>query len=185
MRARHPRLWLMTDERMGERLWDALETLPRGSGVVFRHHALPKAQRRVMAKRVAAVARRRRLTLLLAGEPLGIRADGVHGAVARRGRPGLLSRPVHSVPEVIEAARAGADIVFVSPVFATRSHPGARPLGAVRLGLLLRNVRTPAIALGGMDATRFRALTGLGLSGWAAIDAWTAPKRQKRNAVPI
>ena len=31
--------WLMTDERMGERLWEAIDRLPSGSGgIVFRHY---------------------------------------------------------------------------------------------------------------------------------------------------
>src|SRR3546814_3022387 len=36
-----PHLWMMTDERQGETLWRALYRLPRGAGVVFRHHSLP------------------------------------------------------------------------------------------------------------------------------------------------
>src|SRR5439155_26981070 len=42
MHARHPlpRLWLMTDERQGDGLWAALERMPRGAGVVFRHYSL-------------------------------------------------------------------------------------------------------------------------------------------------
>jgi thiamine-phosphate pyrophosphorylase len=31
----------------------------------------------------------------------------------------------------------------------------------------------PAVALGGMDAARFRRLARLGFVGWAAIDALT------------
>ena len=34
-----PRAWLMTDERMGERLWEAIDRLPvKHSGIVFRHY---------------------------------------------------------------------------------------------------------------------------------------------------
>ena len=36
-----PREWLMTDERMGDRLWEAIDGMPPGSGVVFRHYADP------------------------------------------------------------------------------------------------------------------------------------------------
>jgi thiamine-phosphate pyrophosphorylase len=172
MPARHPKLWLMTDERMGEGLWRALERLPRGAGVVFRHHATAPAERREIYARVRKIARRRRLTLVVAGPALP-GADGVHGRSVRR-KTGLFTRPVHSRTEAIAAVRAGADLIFVSPVFATRSHPVARALGAVRLGLMLRGIDMPAVALGGMDARRFRRLAPLKLHGWAAIDAWTA-----------
>ncbi|WP_245942096.1 thiamine phosphate synthase [Sphingomonas gilva] len=165
-----PRLWLMTDERMGEGLWDALARLPRGAGVVFRHYATPPAERRALFERIRRIARRRRLTLLVTGDALP-GADGIHGRTARRSH-GLLSRPVHSRIEAIAAARAGADLIFVSPVFPTRSHPGARTLGPVRLGLMLRGIEIPAVALGGMDARGFRRLGSLRLHGWAAIDAW-------------
>jgi thiamine-phosphate pyrophosphorylase len=172
MRPRHPlpRLWLMTDERMGDGLWTALARLPRGSGVVFRHYALPVDKRRELFAKVAKVAQRRGLVLVRAGAgPLGRGEAGVHG---RRG-PGLRTAPAHSRREAVAAVRAGADALFVSPVFATRSHPGAAALGRARLGLLIRGLGVPVIALGGMNAARARSLHGLGIYGWAAIDAWT------------
>jgi thiamine-phosphate pyrophosphorylase len=172
MHARHPvpRLWLMTDERMGDALWFALKRLPRGSGVVFRHYGLNRAARQRLFLQVAAIARKRRLILVRAGRDRLGREDGVHGTHFSRG---LRTWPAHSRTEVIAGLRAGTDALFVSPVFATRSHPGAASLGAVRLGLMIRGLRTPVIALGGMNARQFRRLNGLKLHGWAAIDAWT------------
>ncbi|UYY57311.1 thiamine phosphate synthase [Sphingomonas sp. S2-65] len=162
----------MTDERMCERLWAALERMPRGSGVIFRHYRLPLAERRALFARVAAVARRRGLVLLRAGETrLGRGEDGTHGT--RRRVRGWYSRSAHSPEEVVAGARAGADLLFVSPVFATRSHPGAPALGPVRLGMLVRGVGVPVIALGGMNARSARRLRGVGVYGWAGIDAWT------------
>jgi len=172
MRPRHPlpHLWLMTDERMGDSLWVALERLPRGSGVVFRHYGLGLAERRALFAKVAKVARRRGLVLVRAGDARLGPAAGVH---ARRGA-GLRTYPAHSRREAVAAVRAGADLLFVSPVFATRSHPGARALGRTRLGLMIRGLPVPVIALGGMDARRAAGLAALGVYGWAAIDAWSA-----------
>ncbi|MBX3565388.1 MAG: thiamine phosphate synthase [Sphingomonas sp.] len=157
-----PRLWLMTDERMGDALWDALERLPVGAGVIFRHHATaPEARRRIFSK-VAHIARRRRLLVVRAGP------GGGHNQ-----RIATFTAAAHSRREAIAAIRAGAQLLFVSPVFATRSHPGARTLGRVRLGLMIRGLDVPVIALGGMDARRARGLRQLGTYGWAAIDAWS------------
>ncbi len=167
-----PRLWLMTDERQGERLWAALERLPQGAGIVFRHYEAP--DRRMLFERVRRVARRRGLVLVLAGPPdLAGRwgADGSHGR--HRGRTGWTrTAPAHDLKEMREAERAGAQFLFVSPVFATRSHPMSKPLGPVRFALLARQTRLPVIALGGMDRRRARRLAGA--YGWAAIDAWTS-----------
>ena len=165
-----PSVWLMTDERMGDRLWDALLRLPPGAGIVFRHHATERQARRTLFERVRKIARRRRLTLLLAGQPrdaIGWRADGAHG---NRKVGGLLhSSSAHDYRELVRAVRSGADLVFLSPVFATRSHPGARTLGRIRFRSLGRNCPIPVIALGGMDSRRAK---GLCAYGWAAIDAW-------------
>lgn len=167
-----PRFWLMTDERQGDRLWAALERLPTGSGVVFRHYSLPELERRRVFVRVKAVARRRRLLLVLAGSPRlarAWRADGVHGL-----QPGLVQRrtaSAHNVREIRAAERAGAQCVFVSPIFRTQSHPATPPLGPLRFRLLARSSHVPVIALGGMDAKRARRLK---VVRWAAIDAWSS-----------
>lgn len=181
MLARHPlpRLWLMTDERLGDDLWTALDALPRGGGVIFRHYATPPAERRALFAQVAKVARRNRLVLVVAGSARPGRADGRHGRNATRSS-GLKTWPAHSRGEALAGMRAGADLLFVSPVFRTRSHPGGRTLGPRKAAAILRGIKTPAIALGGMNTRRFRALKGF--HGWAAIDAWAD---QKRNAVPI
>jgi thiamine-phosphate pyrophosphorylase len=173
MNRRHPlpRLWLMTDERMGDALWTALERLPRGSGIVFRHYRLEQRERRALFAKISKVAHRRGLLLVRAGsQRLGRSEAGVHG---RSARPGQVSTcPAHSRREAVAAIRKGADALFVSPVFPTRSHPGAPALGRVRLGLMVRGLRVPVIALGGMNAQRAKGLAALGVYGWAGIDAW-------------
>ena len=180
MRRRHPvtrsgvpLVWLMTDERQGADLWDAVRHLPRGAGVVFRHHATPLAERRRLFARLRRLARARGLVLVRAG-PAALRGEmGRHGA---RG-PGLVTWPVHDAREARAARRAQADAAFVSPLFATRSHPGAPTLGPRRAGVLARGLPMTRIALGGMDARRFRALAGF--DGWAAIDAWSIRARRE------
>ncbi|MDB5707638.1 MAG: thiamine monophosphate synthase [Sphingomonas bacterium] len=177
-----PTLWLMTDERMGDDLWAALEALPRGAGIVFRHHATPPDRRRALFARVAAVARRRRLMLVRAGREWLGAEGGVHGP-ARPGAGGIRTWAAHSRAEAVAGKRAGATILFVSPVYPTRSHPDARAIGPLQAAAIGRGLGLPTIALGGVDAKRFTRLRGLGFHGWAAIDAWLPD--QKRKAVPI
>ena len=180
-----PRLWMMTDERQGDELWPALQRLPRGAGIVFRHYGLSPSERRTLFKRVRGIADRKRLVLLLAGAPRLARAWGADGSHGRGPQPReklLRSASVHSFAELRTAERNGAGFVFLSPVFATRSHPGANPLGRIRASAIAARTRLPVLALGGMDARRARALSGMKFYGWAAIDAWGAD--QKRKAVP-
>jgi len=169
-----PRLWLMTDERMQDRLFPAIDRLPRRAGIVFRHYSLAEAERRPLFDRVRQVARRRGLVLLLAGSPvlaLAWGADGSHGT-GRGRRRGLRSSPVHDLSEIRAAERSGADLLFLSPVFPTRSHPDAPVLGQAGFARLARMTHLPVIALGGMNAERGRQLQVHGAYGWAAIDAF-------------
>lgn len=162
----------MTDERMLD-VERAVARLPKGAGVVFRHHATPGRERRRLFDRVRAIARRRRLMLLLAATPAVARnwgADGAHNRSSLASR-GVRTVAVHSARELVLAQRVCADLVFVSPVFPTQSHRDVRVLETIRLGLLLGNHRDRAIALGGMNARHFRELAALKLYGWAAIDA--------------
>jgi thiamine-phosphate pyrophosphorylase len=176
MPTRHPlpRLWLMTDERQGESLMEALGRLPRGAGIVFRHYGLAAADRRALFDRVLDRARQKDMLLLLSGSAAQARdwgADGSHG----RGRDeGLRSAPAHDLQEIRAAERDGAALVFLSPIFRTRSHPGVRPLGPDGFAALARQTRLPVVALGGMDENKGQALARLGAYGWAGIDAWSA-----------
>ncbi|MDX3900581.1 MAG: thiamine phosphate synthase [Sphingobium sp.] len=177
-RKKPPLLWLMTDERIETAaLLAAADRLPRGkAGIVFRHYRTPAGKRRALFARLAAIARRRRLLLLLGGgarEAVAWKADGWHGRGERgrsAGRPMIHSAPAHDAKEIKAARRGGADLVFLSPLFHTRSHPGARTLGRVRFAALAREAAMPVIALGGVGRHHRRGLKALGASGWAAID---------------
>ena len=100
------------------------------------------------AARIAAIARRRGLVCV--------------AQVAK----------AHDRAELIAARRSGARLVFVSPVFSTRTHPGAPFLGVVRFGLLIRDAVVPIAALGGMSARRFQRLRAVGAVAWGGIDAF-------------
>ncbi len=178
-----PPLWLFTD---GGRLPDpraAVAALPRGlCGVVFRHDGVP--ERAMLGRELAALCRTRRLALVVAGDVRLARALGA-GVHLRGGRrPGVLVLPrrrwitssAHGPAELRRARLAGADAAFLSPAFATASHPGARPLGAVRWARAAHGARLPVLALGGITAATARALpcppcAGAGAIGAGAIGA--------------
>lgn len=179
MRPRHPlpRIWLLTDPRLGD-LERAISNLPKRAGIIFRHHELAETDRRALFDRVRWQARRGRHVLILAGSPQLARhwgADGAHDRSLRQSR-GLRTAAVHSTRELVAARRAGADLLFISPVFSTRSHPGERTLGRVRLGLIAGAMRGRTVALGGLNGTRAKSLVALRIYGWAAIDAFGAPR---------
>lgn len=165
----------MTDERAGA-LLPLLRRVPPGTGVVFRHHATARAERLRLFRQARGLAIGRRLILVAGGDRLPW--------PMRHGGPAPVTAPAHDRREAVAAVRRGAALLFVSPVYPTRSHPGAPALGVRRALGIGRGLPVIRIALGGMDARRWRMLDGF--EGWAAIDAWNEPgaTRQKRKAVP-
>ena len=164
----------MTDERMEDRLWSILERSPMGIGVILRHYTMPAGERAAIARRVAEICRLRQMTLAIAANEdlaLALGAALIHNPTSRpKALPFSLS--VHSKEEAIAAREAGASLVFVSPVYETRSHPGRTALGITAAIELASAAHVPAIALGGMDSQRFALLERKGFYGWAGIDAW-------------
>ena len=169
-----PREWLMTDERVGERLWEAIGALPKGAGVVFRHYATREDRRVALAHRVADVCRERRLTLAIARD--AALANSLNAALVHNpdGDPRILpqSRAAHSAEEVSSAVAAGASLIFLGPLFPTRSHPGRKPLSRSAAQQIVAACPVPVIALGGMNRARFDEFKSDGFYGWAGIDAW-------------
>lgn len=181
-----PRLWLVTDTLRLPDPRPAIKRLPAGSGVLFRHHDWP--QRAELAHAIARLCRVKRLVLLVANDwrlAARVGADGVHLAesLARSGRVGpcrgwvrrgrILSVAAHSAQALHAARTIGADFCVVSQVFASRSHPGRAPLGAIRFAVLARPASIPVVALGGMNRRTWKRLPPGCAHGWAAIDGLT------------
>lgn len=167
-----PRTWLMSDPRFGDRLYQSVQKLPRGSGVIMRHYDDPNRQE--IYKNLARICRRRGLKLILAGDAercLKYNAEGYY-----YGRPQKIRKRynsitlfgVHDEHEIRKAQILGADAYMVSPIYSTNSHKGQRPLGLLRFRKLSRLCDKPVIALGGMNQARFHSIKHV--HGFAAID---------------
>ena len=173
------RIWLMTDPRFGDDLIAAIQKLPMGSGVVFRHYDLALDDRAQLFYAVRRVCRRRGHRLLIAAlqsSSLYWDHDGLHNAT--HGKMGYRSASVHNLRELKAALRRGADILFISPVRKTRSHPGGKVLGNHGLHQLAMIARLhghkAVIALGGMNRQHAAMHRRELIHGYAAIDAFIA-----------
>jgi thiamine-phosphate pyrophosphorylase len=170
-----PKIWLMTDERLGDDLLRAIQRLPARSGVIFRHYHLDAAARKFLFGQVMRMCRRRGHVLLLAGDErtaMRWHADGFHQRSQRASRL-LHSAPVHDAREIAGIKAARPDLLFLSPVYATNSHPGARPLGPLSFNRLAKLASSSGIiALGGMNRRNAQMLLPRLIHGWAAIDAF-------------
>ena len=162
-------LALFTDESPRDWL-EAARRLPPDSIVVVRART---------AKSRAALfdlLRPLPLRLLIADDPeLAQEADGLHLPEARAREAGhwrarhpgwIITASAHSLRALMTTS--DLDAVFLAPVFATASHPGAPPLTPVRAALIAAQSPVPVYALGGVSA-RNAALLAPSFSGIAAI----------------
>ncbi len=162
----------MTDDRKAD--WAAAtRALPPGSVVVVR--ARDTAKRRALAQELDGLAR-----LLIADDPALAEetgAAGLHLPQARMREAGhwrarhpdwIITSSAHCLRALMDIAHL--DAVFLSPVFATTSHKGARPLTAVRAAMIAAQAQVPVYALGGITA-RNAGLLAPSFSGIAAISS--------------
>lgn len=166
----------MTDPRFGADLLPAVRRLPMGSGVIFRYYALEPTDRITLFAQVRRICRQRGHILVLAGDERTARrwhADGFHSRQGRRlSKTMIRSAAVHNRRELMAARYGGADLILLSPMFATASHPDTRPLGRTAFLMLARqSAGTNVIALGGMTARAATTLDKRTIYGWAAIDS--------------
>lgn len=177
---------LVTDRRRFDRPVQGLRAVLRGAVaagvdlVQIRERDLDAAALAALVAEALAIARGTPTRIVVNDRldvALACRADGVHlredsigVADARRIAPGgfLVGRSVHDVDGA--RAAAGADYLIAGTVFPTASKPdAARWLGVEGLRAIVRAVRVPVLAIGGMTTGRAAEVAATGAAGIAAI----------------
>ncbi len=125
---------------------DAAAALPLGSGLLLLQPTM------INRRRLRNLMRQRKLALVVE-------------------KPGVAAR-VHDIRELRRALLARTRFIFLSPMFATPSHPDWKPLPRMRAAALARLGGRKVIALGGMNRRRFATVKRLGFIGWAGVSAW-------------
>jgi thiamine-phosphate pyrophosphorylase len=177
------RLLLVTDRHQAAAPLEEVVAEALGAGVRWvwlRDRDLPAAERRALAQRLLALARRHGARLSIGGDvelAADVLADGMHVAAgapvaparARLGPHALIGASAHAEADIAAAAAAGADYVTLSPIFASASKPGYGPaLGLAALTSAARHA-LPVLALGGVTAERADACRRAGAAGIAVM----------------
>lgn len=180
-----PRLFLVTDRALAADLPRAVDVALAGLGgvacaVLLREKDLSGRALLGLARRLREITRAHGARLVVSGRfdvALAAEADGVHcggeapsPADLRRISPVgfLVGASIHAE----ERPPEGADYALLSPVFPTRSKPGATPLGLAGLRAGVSRSPVPVIALGGVDATNAGDCLAAGAHGVAMRGGW-------------
>lgn len=186
MRALPSPLLAVTDRHGHPRpLAETVQAVLDGGGrwIWFRDRDLEADARLRLGARVAEHVRAANGVLTIGGDVALARAlgaDGVHlgggsgpeaiaAARATLGAAALIGVSAHAPREAAAAARAGADYVTLSPIYATASKPGYGPaLGPEGLAAA-RAAGLPIVALGGVDPEVIGACRAAGAAGFAVM----------------
>ncbi len=176
-----PALFFFTDEARTPDPLGAITRLPTECAVVFRHYGVN--ERAALARQVVELCHRQRRKCLIAEDVELARlvgADGLHmtermlreqSTLLRSQEDWIITAAAHSAEALKIAGEIGVDAAFLSPVFATKSHPGGEPLGAQRFAELVHTADLPVYALGGVTDKTAPQLLGSGAVGIGAIGA--------------
>tara|TARA_B100001175_G_C19271006_1_gene524190 strand:- start:42 stop:656 length:615 start_codon:yes stop_codon:yes gene_type:complete len=172
-RIKQPHTWFLTDNKKTKHPLKIIKKLPKNSGVIIRSYS----NRKINNKEINKWKSRRLLTILKAGKySKMLYTDGIHypqwiqSSIVKKND--IKSISVHGGKDIRKSINIRANLVFISPVFETTSHKNEKSLGIIRLGLLVKLFKIPAIALGGINNDNISRLKSLPISGCAGIDAF-------------
>jgi thiamine-phosphate pyrophosphorylase len=170
-----PRLWMMTDERQGERYGRRWKSCLAARGWFSAITGFP-------AQGAAGTLRARKRSGPAAQPFAPCRRLGQTRSLLDVFRPhgrqlhGRRKREIRALPRMISRRYARPSAAAPISCFSRQSiRPGRTPVETARATAVLQPCaadEAPVIALGGMNRRRARALPGF-VYGWAAIDAWT------------
>ncbi len=115
---------------------------------------------------------------------LAVQADGVHlgqddlpidvarQLVVRAGvKDFLIGRSTHTLEQALEAERQGTDYIGVGPVFSTPTKPTYVPVGLRLVEKVSSQVKTPHVAIGGIDIRNVEQVLSAGAQRVAVVRA--------------
>lgn len=180
-------LLLITDSKRFTQTNDMFSVIEQAlqggvDAVLLREKALDSAKLLALASSLRTLTLQYQAKLIIHSQAdiaQAVQADGVHVDAASideiekikawLNNDMLVSASCHDAVELQQAQDSGADFAFLSPVFATQSHPGAAHLGATKFLALSKMVDMQVIALGGIDAQSKAQLKGAGLATMGGI----------------
>lgn len=183
MKAPVPRLLLITNRKICLDLEASLAAALAGGvrHILLREKDLPTDQLISLARRIRQQTDPVGAFLLISERidvALCVKAAGVHlpqaaistqSAKEALGPEMLVGRSCHDAESAQKAQAVGVDYLTLSPLFATCTHPGKKPIGLDQFAKIRKNVQGPVLALGGIGLHNVRDALATGADGVALI----------------
>ena len=89
----------------------------------------------------------------------------------------------HSLEQALEAEGRGADYIGIGPVFSTPTKKGYNPIGLSTVKEVVRNLKRPLVAIGGLNLENISELIEIGIENVAMVRAFQEDTREKVKKV--
>ena len=170
-----PYIWFLTDSIKTKTPLDTSRKLPVNSGILIRSYNIENEK--TIIKNIINLKKRKLHTVLVSGRHKSrSNIDGAHLPSWLNSsffiNKKLISMSAHGPRDIRKSINIKADIIFISPIFDTTSHPESKNIGVIKLGLIAKLFKKPVIALGGINDNNISRLKGLPIVGCAGIDAF-------------
>jgi thiamine-phosphate pyrophosphorylase len=170
-----PYIWFLTDSIKTKNPLETSRKLPFNSGILIRSYNNKNKEK--IIKNIINLKKRKVHTVLVSGRHKShSNIDGAHlpswlnSSFLRNKK--LISMSAHGAIDIRKSINIKADVIFISPIFHTTSHPEEKNLGVIKLGLMAKLFKRPVIALGGINNNNISRLKGLPIAGCAGIDVF-------------
>lgn len=191
-------LYLVTDRtltRGRDLLWVLEQALEGGvNAVQLREKDLAGRELFDLAEKISRLCERYGASLFIndrvdvalavdaAGVQLGKTSVPIEAARSLLGPERLIGASIHSLDELNDATRSGADFVLFGPVYFTPSKASfGAPQGLAALQKIVATSALPVYAIGGLTEQNVEAVRNLGVHGIALIAAIISAARPKET----
>lgn len=180
-------LYFITDRNLTKKtiMSDVISAINAGVKIVqYREKDLSTKEMYQEAKAIREITKDKNVILIINDRidiALAVDADGVHIGqddmpfeIARKilGEDKIIGLTVHNTDEAILGEKLGANYLGVSPIFATSTKKDAgKPAGIELIKNVKGNVKTPLVAIGGINYENVDEILKAGISNVAVISA--------------
>ncbi|HGE69658.1 TPA: thiamine phosphate synthase [Candidatus Poribacteria bacterium] len=180
-------LYFITDRNLTKKtiMSDVISAINAGVKIVqYREKDLSTKEMYQEAKAIREITKDKNVILIINDRidiALAVDADGVHIGqddmpfeIARKilGEDKIIGLTVHNTDEAILGEKLGANYLGVSPIFATSTKKDAgKPAGIELIKNVKGNVKTPLVAIGGINYENVDEILKTGVSNVAVISA--------------
>jgi thiamine-phosphate pyrophosphorylase len=178
------RLLVITDKKLKPNIVKAIEDVLRGGATSIQLRLKESSTKEMIevGRKMRKLTRNYgalyfvddRLDVALATDADGVQLgpDDMPIAIAREMAPNLIiGGSVYSLEEAVRAESEGADFLGAGSVFASPTKTDARVIGLNGLREIVKNVKIPVVAIGGINTSNAEAVLKTGVAGIAVISA--------------